>query len=269
MSLAELKQKIKNDPETKDLEVSGSDLLVVGRYLEIRGTIIDGYKPVLKTSPYVEIIYLPTEEKINEKIRSEIKQNLAIFDSDIYLQDASLENFKVLNGEREKVLTLAKEFIENYSKTNYVKGLYLYGGYKTGKTYALSMIARELAKNNINVLLVFMPDLVRNIRQGISDGDLEHKINLLKQAEVLMFDDIGGENFSAWFRDEILLPILQYRLAASLPTFFSSNLEYNKLVEAFVVNRSNEHDYVKGVRLIQRIKDLTTYVKLDETIYNK
>ena len=145
----------------------------------------------------------------------------------------------------------------------------LYGGYKTGKTYALSMIARELAKNNINVLLVFMPDLVRNIRQGISDGDLEHKINLLKQAEVLMFDDIGGENFSAWFRDEILLPVLQYRLAASLPTFFSSNLEYNELAKAFILNKGNEHDYVKGIRLLQRIKDLSTYVKLDETIYNK
>lgn len=269
MNLAELRLKIANDPETKDLNITGSDLLVVGRYLEIRGTIIDGYKPILKTTPYVEIIYLPTEEKINQKIRLEIKQNLEVFDSDIYLQDASFADFKILNSQRERVLTLAKEFIQNYSKTNYVKGLYLYGGYKTGKTYALSMIARELAKNNINVLLVFMPDLVRNIRQGISDGDLEHKINLLKQAEVLMFDDIGGENFSAWFRDEILLPILQYRLAASLPTFFSSNLEYNELAKAFILNKGNEHDYVKGIRLLQRIKDLSTYVKLDETIYNK
>lgn len=266
MTLLELRQKVNNDPETKGLDLSDSDLLIVNRYFSIRNQIIDGYKPKLNTSPYVEIVYVPTEEKINAEIQREMQKNLAIFNSDIYLQEADFKDFEILNDERKKVKELALEFINDYSKTNYVKGLYLYGGYKTGKTYALSMIARELAKNNINVLLVFMPDLVRNVKQGISDGDLEEKINVLKQSEVLMLDDIGGENISAWFRDEILLPILQYRLAAKLPTFFSSNLEYNKLVEALVFSKDS-YDYVKAVRVIQRIKDLATYVKLDEEIY--
>lgn len=266
MNLEDIRKKVELDPETKGLQLSNADLLVVNKYLKIRDEIIDGYKPVLKTEPYIEIVYVETEEKRNLKIHNEIKNNLKIFESDIYLQDASFEQFAVYNEERKKVKELAQQFINNYSKTNYVKGLYLYGQYKSGKTYVLSMIAKELAKNNVYVLLVFMPDLVRTIKQGINDGDLEKKINILKQAEVLMLDDIGGENYSPWFRDEILLPILQYRLSAMLPTFFSSNLSY---VELSKMLTNDNQEQVKGSRVIRRIRDLAEYVKLSEETYPK
>lgn len=266
MSLENLKKQIESNDELKDLTLSNSDLLVISKFFKIKDTTVDGYKPVLKTDPYVEIVYVETEAKRNQKIQNEMKQNLSVFESDVYLQDATFSGFEVYNEERGKVKELALKFIKNYSKTNYVKGLYLYGQYKSGKTYALSMIANELARNNINVLLVFMPDLVRTIKQGINDGDLEKKINILKQAEVLMLDDIGGENFSPWFRDEILLPILQYRLSAMLPTFFSSNLTYKELA---VILTNNNQDQVKGTRVIRRIVDLTEYVKLSEETYPK
>ena len=47
---------------------------------------------------------------------------------------------------------------------------------------------------------------------------------MLKTSPILMLDDIGAESNSAWFRDEILMIVLEYRMMQELPTFFSSNL---------------------------------------------
>lgn len=270
MTLETIRKRIQEDKETKKLIIEDADLLKVNRYLDIRDTIVDGYRPALQTEPYIEIIYLPTKEKREEILREKIRQHLILFDSDIYLQEATLEGFELLNDTRKKAFELAEDFLKNYNHTKtFQKGLYVYGKYHTGKTYLLSAIANELAKREVNVLMVFMPDLVRNVKQGISDGDLEYKINQLKQADVLMLDDIGGENMTSWFRDEILLPIIQYRLSAKLPIFFSSNLTMEELMNAFAVSKNNELDYVKAVRLIQRIRDLTTYVQLNDSQYKK
>lgn len=267
MTLEEIRKIVETNEETKDLEISNTDLLTVFRYLEIKDEIIDGYKAILKTTPYIEIEYVPTKEQVEINNRAKIKQNLVMFDSDIYLQDASLDFFKISNDERKRTLELAQEFLNNFSLTNYHKGLFIYGKYGTGKTYILSAIANELASKGISVLMVFMPDLVRNIKAGINQGNLEEKINQLKQVDVLMLDDIGGENMSSWFRDEVLLPVIQYRLSAKLPMFFSSNLEMRELADALAISKQNELDYVKSVRLIQRIRDLTTYVQLNEEQY--
>lgn len=268
MEFNDIRKIIEADSETKDLKLNDLDLLKVFRYLQIRGTIIDGYKPILKTDPYIEIVYLATEDQKEINFRERLKRNLMIFDSDVYVQDATLENFELTNEQRVNVYEKAKYFVDNYSKNNYVKGLYIYGPYATGKSYLLSAIAQELAKKQVTVLMVFMPDLVRVIKDGINERDLESRINQLKRADVLMLDDIGGENMTAWFRDEILLPIIQYRLSAKLPMFFSSNLEMEQLMESFAVSK-NKVEYVKAVRLIQRIKDITQYVKLSEDKYSR
>ncbi|MDY0278164.1 MAG: ATP-binding protein [Acholeplasma sp.] len=262
--LDEIRKRIMADKETKKLKIEDTDLLKVNRYLDIRDQIIDGYKAVLKTEPYIEIVYLPTEEKRQELLRNKLKKHLLTFDSDIYLQDAKLEDFQIANEDRKRAFEFATSFLNNYQKNHYEKGLYVYGKYASGKTYLLSAIANELASREINVLLVFMPDLVRNIKQGITDGDMDEKINILKQADVLMLDDLGGENMTAWFRDEILLPIIQYRLSAKLPLFISSNLSMEELAEMFAIGKGNELDYVKSVRIIQRIRELTHYVKIND-----
>ena len=81
-----------------------------------------------------------------------------------------------------------------------------------------------------------------------------------------MMDDVGGENMTPWFRDEVLVPIVQYRLSAKLPVFMSSNYEYVGLVDVMTVNK-DETNRVKAARLIQRIKDLMTYVRLSSEQY--
>ncbi|MCF7930658.1 MAG: primosomal protein DnaI [Acholeplasmataceae bacterium] len=268
MTLDEMRKVISNDPETKNLNLLDIDIYKVFQYIQDRDQhmVKDGYQPVLRTDPYIEIVYRPTKEKAEELRRQKIREHLKFYDSEVYIQDASLSRFEVYNEEREKAYKLASDFVENYRKDKYIKGLYIFGKYSTGKSYLLSAIAQELAEKNITVLFVYMPDLVRSIRQGMNEGNLEQRINQLKQADVLMMDDIGGENMSPWFRDEILVPVMQYRLSAQLPVFMTSNFEYVQLVEALTVNK-DEMNRVKAARLIQRLKDLMTYVKLTQDQY--
>lgn len=267
MTLEEIRKIVESDYETKNLKISDHDLFEVYRYLLMRNEKrADGYEAVLKTEPYVEIVYRPTKEKEIELKREHIRKHLKFFDSEIYIQDARLKDFEVVNDERLKAFQAAEEFLNNYSKDKYQKGLYLHGSYRTGKSFLISAIAESLAEKNITVLFCYMPDLVRSIKQGLSEGNLEERINELKQADVLMLDDVGGENMTPWFRDEIFGPILQYRLSAKLPVFMTSNYGFLGLIDILEVGKE-ETDRLRAVRIIQRIKDLMIPIKLEEIEY--
>ena len=270
MNLNDMRKVIKAYPETKDLEISDVDVNKVYQYImqKQKQPIKNGYELVLKTDPYIEIIYRPTKEKANELKRIKIRENLKFYDSEIYIQEAYLKSFECFNEERQKAYDKATHFINHFKKNHYEKGLYIYGQYGTGKSYLLSAIAQELALKNIAVLFVYLPDLIRSIRQGMHEGNLEERVNKLKQADVLMLDDFGAEHMSPWFRDEIIVPVLQYRLSAKLPVFVSSNFNHTQLLDALTLT-NDASNRLKAGRLIQRLKDLMIYVKLSEVSYRK
>ena len=256
---------IKKHPETKDLKLLDVDVNKVYNYLVQKKIqpVKDGYEICLRTEPYIEVYYRPTKAKQLEEKRARIKNNLKFYDSEIYIQDASIETFEIFNEERQKAVTAAQYFLDHYRSDHYEKGLFLYGQYATGKSYLLSAIAQALAEKGITVLFVYMPDLTRSLKQGMNDGNLEERVNKLKQADVLMMDDFGGENITTWFRDEILIPVLQYRLSAKLPVFMSSNYSHLQLLDMMTLVK-DESGRSKAGRLIQRLKDLMIYIKLTE-----
>ncbi|MCD4826499.1 MAG: ATP-binding protein [Acholeplasmataceae bacterium] len=268
MTIEEMRNVVKNNKETKDLNILDVDVNKVYQYLiqKQEKPVVDGYEVVLRTDPYIEIVYRPTAEKAFELKKQRIRKNLKFYDSEIYIQDASIAEFNCFNEERQKAQELASDFLAKYKKDHYEKGMLIYGRYGTGKSYLLSAIAQELALKNVAVLFVYVPDLIRSIRQGMNEGNLEERINKLKQADILMLDDFGGENMSPWFRDEIIVPVLQYRLSAKLPVFMSSNFSLVQLLEALTLTK-DETNRMKAGRLIQRIKDLMHYVKLSEEPY--
>ena len=79
--------------------------------------------------------------------------------------------------------------------------------------------------------------------------------------EVLLIDDIGAENNSAWARDEVLGTILQHRMDNNYTTFFTSNFTIEEL-EQVLAETSKGSDIIKAKRIIERIKYLTIEDKL-------
>ena len=84
---------------------------------------------------------------------------------------------------------------------------------------------------------------------------------LASEPDLLLLDDIGAESVSAWSRDEILGPILQYRMEEKLPTFFTSNLSIDEL-EKFLAINSSSVERVKARRIVERIRQLTVNLEL-------
>ncbi|MGI6360148.1 MAG: ATP-binding protein [Acholeplasmatales bacterium] len=170
--------------------------------------------------------------------------------------------------KEELALKEAKNFIENYLSNKLTKGLYIYGKNRTGKTFLLSAIANELALKDIKIVFAYIPDLIRNIHSGMNDNTLEEKVKLLKECQVLILDDLGSAVMSSWFRDQVFGSVIQYRLSLGLPVIISSNLDIKRL-EAHLIDPKIDNDRFNTVRIITRINELTTPVKLTEVGYNQ
>ena len=74
-----------------------------------------------------------------------------------------------------------------------------------------------------------------------------------EKAEILILDDIGAEQMSAWVRDEILQVILQHRMQENLPTFFTSNFNFEELERHFAASRNGDETW-QAKRVMERVK---------------
>jgi primosomal protein DnaI len=175
--------------------------------------------------------------------------------------NAKLNDYELNSESRKELYNYMMRFAKLYSTGEKMLGMYIHGEYQRGKTYTLAALANEITKQGFKVVLAYYPDLVRELKSSIGNNTLESLINKLKQADILMLDDIGGESNSSWVRDEVLGPILQYRLLDEKPTFFSSNLSIKDLALNMTENNQRASQ-MKAARIAARIKSLTKEFQL-------
>jgi primosomal protein DnaI len=154
-------------------------------------------------------------------------------------------------------------FVEGYEPGVKMKGLYIHGKFGVGKSFLLGAIANQLAERNISSYMVYVPEFFREMKNSLSDNSLHGKIETIKKAPVLMLDDIGAETMSSWARDEILGTILQFRMLENLPTFFTSNFNYDELQHHLTYSQRGEEEKIKAARMMERIRYLTKPIELD------
>lgn len=176
------------------------------------------------------------------------------------IENARMKDVDLTDKNRVPLIKWLKKFYDEYDKSKNLKGLYLHGSFGSGKTFLISAIFNELKeKKKARTEIVYFPELLRSIKEDFSI--MEEKIDYLKNVDILLIDDIGAENVTNWGRDEILGTILQYRMNAALPTFFTSNLTIDELEHHLSITK-NDEDKVKARRIIERIKQLTSDLEL-------
>ncbi|OQQ88229.1 primosomal protein DnaI [Ligilactobacillus salivarius] len=226
-----------------------------------------GYSPQLTISDHhIEVTYVPTKKLMEERRLREINNRINIVNLPKSIRKATLENYHRDDDGRMKALKKATEFVANYTETPNIfhKGLYLSGSFGVGKTYLLGAIANKLAEKGIKVTLVHMPSFAVEIKNSIGKNTTMEKVDALKKSPVLMMDDIGADQLSSWFRDDVLGVILQYRMQEELPTFFSSNIALDDLEEFYLTqNTRGELEPLKAKRIMERIRFL-----VDEVVIN-
>lgn len=188
------------------------------------------------------------------------KDNLELFDMPEEIANANLQEVYTDDKARIPIIHYFKEFMEKYQKGEKPKGLYLTGSFGSGKTYLIAALLNEMAKKKVASALVYYPEFLRSLKSSFQT-DYNERFDYIKKSPLLLLDDIGAENESAWSRDEVLGPILQYRMQNHLPTFFTSNLNLKELETIFATTSSGV-DKVKARRIIERIKQLTISMEL-------
>lgn len=208
----------------------------------------------------LEFDYQPCKYKMKDLKNNSYKENVFSFAVPRDVLDADMNNIYSNDSNRYEAILWINTFLGNYRKGDVSKGLYLYGNFGSGKTYLISALFNELAHDGVKSAVVFWPEFLRDLKSSFST-DFNEKYDFVKSVPLLLIDDIGAENTTAWGRDEIFCPLVQYRMQEHLPTFFTSNLDLKALEEHFSVTK-DKVDHIKARRIIERIIQLTDQVSM-------
>lgn len=167
------------------------------------------------------------------------------------ITEARMDLVYLEQKERLPIVQKLDDFIEHYQQNPHQKGLYLHGSFGCGKTYMITAMFHTMALRKVRSMIVFWPECLRELKSSFQD-DFKAKYERIKRMPLLLIDDIGAENTTAWGRDEILGPLLQYRMNEQLPTFFTSNLDLKSLEQHFSVTKE-QVDIMKARRIMERI----------------
>lgn len=197
------------------------------------------------------------QEKIAKRIKS------FYVDESIFRNGFDIEEMLRMDPERARSVFRVIEYVAKTKKEGLQKkGLYLTGGFGTGKTYLMSYLLHELAKEGYTGVIVYMPDFCEDIKSMIQDSNgLAETLEILKKTDLLILDDIGAENLTPWFRDHVLGSILNYRMNRK-PTFFTSNFDLEGLLEHLSYTSRDGYDENKGIRIMERIKHYTEVIHI-------
>ena len=207
------------------------------------------------TEKIISFSYEACDKKIKSLKENAYKDNLELFEINQDIKNASFKDVYKDDKSRLPIIKYFKEFIDHYNNEEKPKGLYLHGSFGSGKTYLIASLFNEMAKKGVKSILIYYPDFLRKLKASFNT-DYNERFDEIEKIPLLLLDDIGAENCSNWSRDEVLGPILQYRMENHLPTFFTSNLTLDELEKALSITTSGV-DKVKARRIVERIKQLT------------
>ena len=225
--------------------------------------IAKGYKPILVMNHgYADVSYEETPELIAAEKEAAIKKRLNLINFPSSLKNVSFLDVYRDDVQRLTVLNRMIEFVNDYP--NNLKGLYLYGDFGVGKSFMVAALAHDLSeKRGVSSTLLHYPSFVIDVKNAIGDGNVKTLVDELKLSEVLILDDIGAEQSTAWVRDEILQVILQHRMQENLPTFFTSNFNFEELEQHFAKGKHGNDETWEARRVMERIRYLAEETRLE------
>lgn len=225
--------------------------------------IAKGYKPILVMNHgYADVSYEETPELIAAEKEVAIKKRLNLINFPSSLKNVSFLDVYRDDVQRFTVLKRMIEFVNDYP--NNLKGLYLYGDFGVGKSFMVAALAHDLSeKRGVSSTLLHYPSFVIDAKNAISDGSVKTLVDEIKLSEVLILDDIGAEQSTPWVRDEILQVILQYRMQENLPTFFTSNFNFEDLEKHFAKGKNGNDETWEARRVMERIRYLAEETRLE------
>lgn len=139
------------------------------------------------------------------------------------------------DGSQPKVLHIAKNYVENFSQMKEGgKGLLLYGGVGTGKTYSAASIANALIDKGIPVMVTNFTRIANKLQERFEKK--QDYLDSLNKFDLLVLDDLAAERTTEYMQ-EIVYTVIDSRYRAGLPMIITTNLTIDA-----IKNPSNASD---------------------------
>ena len=224
--------------------------------------IAKGYEPILTMNEgYADVTYKETRQLKEQQEQQAISKRINLVSLPQSYRKITFADIALDDVARVDTFEILVDFVANYPSPDQ-KGLYIYGDMGVGKSFMLAAMAHELSETKkVATTIIHYPSFAIDVRNGIKDNSVKEQIDAVKEAEVLVLDDIGAEQFSSWIRDDVLQVILQYRMIEELPTFFTSNYSFADL-EAKLSNGRQGDETWQAKRVMERIRFLAKEVHL-------
>lgn len=224
--------------------------------------VAKGYQPILVMNEgYADVSYKETKEHHQAQEKQAVSDRIHLVNLPKSYKQIGLEDIMLDDIKRIEAFEAIVSFVEHFPQIT--KGLYLYGDMGVGKSFMLAALARDLSeKKGLSTTLLHFPSFAIDIRHAIKTGNVKEEIDRIKMAEILVLDDIGAEQASAWIRDEVLQVILQYRMLENLPTFFTSNYSMADLEKKLSSGKADGEVW-EAKRVMERIRYLATELHLE------
>lgn len=159
------------------------------------------------------------------------------------------ENYKLYDEEQKTVLTICKDFADNFThtKANEMYGGLFLGGTGTGKTFLSVCIIRRVMELGFSGAFVTMQDIIFSIKSTYDKNSDLKEMDVLKpflDIDLLIIDEAG---ISASEHElEKLYYIINTRYNSVKPTILLSNTmsELEKKIGSRVVSRLEQSGFV-------------------------
>ncbi|MCB2209473.1 ATP-binding protein [bacterium] len=190
----------------------------------------------------------------SEEITQSARERLFRMSSLDALKDLTFENFdkrgRVGLGQQqadslENAFNQAKQFAETREGW-----LLLMGRYGCGKTHLAAAIANYAIDAGVSTLFLTVPDLLDWLRYAYSGVDMsfEDRFEEIREIPLLILDDFGTQNATAWAQEKIF-QIINHRYINQLPTVVTSNLLINDF-EGRIRSRLQDPNLVSMLKIL-------------------
>jgi DNA replication protein DnaC len=186
----------------------------------------------------------------NQRRAEEIRQlsNLDAF------TDHTFEDFEPTIPGTEEAFEAALAFAQEPDH----RWLFLSGPCGVGKTHLAVAIAKYAMQwHQMSVYFAVVPDLLDHLRATFdpkSGSAYDDRFTSIRNAPLLVLDDLGTENATPWAREK-LYQVINHRYSEQMPTVITSNVELRK-VDDRIVSRMLDHR-------------LTQYIEIDAEDYRR